>query len=134
MKVTDDDYEFAVASRIVAQLSDSTKSEQELLQTAKSAVRDTIIQTKQRLTWPLILVGSIFFLSNISVLGLLGYAMIRDFEHTAVALQKGVTYARLVEPQTVLSLVAGVTVQSIVAFVTIVRGYYGATGGEDKIS
>ncbi|MBQ0936523.1 hypothetical protein [Ideonella paludis] len=128
MKIDDSDYEFALARKFAEKLNSATdRTETENKQVAAVVAHEAIREVKSRLTWPLIAVGAIFIASNISVLILLGVAMTYDQNAMSFALERKMAYNRLIEPQVILSLVAGVTVQSVVAFTVIVKGYYQAT-------
>lgn len=128
MKTLDEDYEFNLANKFMADrlLSkiDHSDSREDKVKEVEKLLSATAIETKQRLTWPINLIGIVFAFSNVTTLFILVYALSKDFEYMSLYLKEGVDYVRLIEPKTIMALVAGVTVQSVIAFLAIVKGFY----------
>lgn len=128
MKTLDEDYEFSLANKFMADrlLSkiDHSDSREDKVKEVEKLLSATAIETKQRLTWPINLIGIVFAFSNVTTLLILVYALSKDFEYMSLYLKEGVDYVRLIEPKTIMALVAGVTVQSVIAFLAIVKGFY----------
>ena len=103
MKTLDEDYEFSLANKFMADrlLSkiDHSDSREDKVKEVEKFLSATAIETKQRLTWPINLIGIVFAFSNVTTLLILVYALSKDFEYMSLYLKEGVDYVRLIEPK-----------------------------------